>query len=275
MRVELRDACFAFAPDRPVFRNLNFNVGEGEILAVLGPNGTGKTTFLKTILGIFKLNQGVIFFNGTKMEDIKNKDLQTGYVPQSFSVTFAYSVLEMVTVGRAGSVGMFSAPSPRDLQIAGQALEMVGIGHLAKEDFLKLSGGQKQLVFIARALASEARLLLLDEPTSALDFKYQHHVLQLLRRLARTKKITVILTTHQPQQALQTADKVLFMNPRGESVFGRSSDVFTEFNLKKTYDMELRIISQQYRGACLKCVVPVGQSRDFAEREPAKSVGLP
>ena len=246
LAVEVMDAAFEYSQNSNVFSNLSLKVNDGEVLTILGPNGCGKTTLLKCLLGMLNLKKGKIYING----DI-------GYVPQSYRVVFPYSVIDMVLMGRARYIGMFSTPSSKDVKIAMESLQAIGISHLEKRAFSELSGGEKQLVLIARALASEAKVMILDEPTSALDYKNQYHVLELIYKLAHEKGLTVIVTTHYPEHALYISDKILLMSKNGRGIFGDVDEILTEGNLSKIYGINTRIISIPHGKYYLKGIIPI------------------
>lgn len=260
MAVEVIDGAFKYSSGYEIFEDLNFNLNSGEILSILGPNGCGKTTLLKCLLGILNLKEGEICINGKNTEKIKKagNTPDIGYVPQNHQIIFPYTVFEMVVMGRARYVGMFSMPASKDVLIAKESLKTIGIGHFEKRTFSKLSGGEKQLVLIARALASEADILVFDEPTSALDFKNQYQVLELIHKLTHERGITIIMTTHHPEHALYISDKVLLMgSDRRESFFGDACKMITEDNLSKIYGINAKIVSVQHGKDNLKGIIPI------------------
>lgn len=194
-------------------------MNKGDILAVLGQNGCGKSTLLDLLLGIHRPIQG-------KIEVYQS----IGFVPQFFSSPFAYSVLDIVLMGRSTHINTFAKPKSHDYQVAMQALDYLNLTHLAKREFTSLSGGQRQLILIARAIASECKLILLDEPTSALDLANQDIVLSLLIDLAQSQNMTVVFTTHQPNQVVAIANKTLLLNKQNFK-FGETRNILTSENL--------------------------------------------
>lgn len=244
--IEVENAGFKFNGSGFIFRHHSFKMEAGGILAVLGPNGRGKTTLLKTIIGLLPLNEGRIHTQG-----------HIGYVPQFSTATFPYSVLDMVVMGRARHIGLLSHPKRADYDAARQALDELGVGWAAHRTFFELSGGERQLVLIARALASECDLLILDEPASALDFKNQGLILSSLQRLSRRQKLTIVLTTHYPQHAVHMADRVLMMYSPEEFLFGSTSEIMTDPRLKRLYEMDVRNITFEHNHRRVKTVVPV------------------
>lgn len=259
MGVKIEKAVFGYEASPPVFKNLSFTVKAGEILAVLGPNGSGKTTLIKCLIGLLPLNEGKIIIEGDQTEGInkQNNKLNIGYVAQNHQVVFPYSVIEMVTMGRAPFVGIFSTPTAADIALAKEALKTVGIYHLQEKLFTQLSEGERQLVFLARALATTARILVLDEPVSSLDFRNQYVVLSLLAKLVKEKGYTIIMTTHHPEHAFLLADKTLLMFGRGrKSIFGPTQKVLTEPNLQKLYKLKVKIASFSCGKDKFKTIVP-------------------
>lgn len=256
MKIEIKNGKFRYGIRRPVFTGLNFSVGDGEILSILGPNGTGKTTLLKCLLGIHEISEGALLFNGKEPKPGKCAHY-LGYVPQSHQSVFQYTVIEMVLMGRTRYIGRFSSPTREDREISKKALDTVGMADFADRIFTELSGGERQMVLIARALASEPDGIIFDEPTSALDYRNQYRVLDLMISLKREQKISIIMTTHQPEHALYVSDKVLLMNSDGNSCFGETDQVLSEENLNRTYGMEIGIFTVPHHNTRIKTIVPL------------------
>ena len=246
--IAFEDLAFAYRPEEWVLRSCSAGVRSGSVLAILGPNGRGKSTLLKLLLGVLKPQEGQVVMRG-----------HAAFVPQLFDVAFGYSVLNMVLMGRARHVGLFSQPSARDETAALVALDRFGIADLARRPFHDLSGGQRQMVVLARALVAEAGILLLDEPTSALDLHNQALVLGWMARLARSDGLTVIFTTHHPHHALAVADDALLMLGPERFVHGPADAVLTEANLQALYGVEMRRVSFEYAGRNVETLVPVLQ----------------
>lgn len=240
------DLGFAYRPGEWVLRRCTGTVQPGRVLAILGPNGRGKSTLLKLLLGVLRPQEGRVALQG-----------RAAFVPQLFDTAFGYSALDMVLMGRARHVGLFSQPSARDEAAALAALGRFGIADLAGRAFHDLSGGQRQMVVLARALVAEASVLLLDEPTSALDLHNQALVLQWAGRLARQDGLTVVFTTHHPHHALAVANDALLMLGPEQFVHGPASAVLTEANLRALYGIEMRRVQFQHGGATVETLVPV------------------
>lgn len=197
---------------KQVLYSIDFGMGRGEILAVLGSNGAGKTTLFRTIMSFLKPNCGKVLLNGKDVQKLSKKELSKiiAYVPQCHNCAFSFSVLELVVMGRNPHIGAFSEPKEKDFMLAMKALEKLNIEHLAKRRFRKLSGGEKQLVLIARALVQTPMLIIMDEPTASLDYNNSINVLSQVIKL-KDENLSLIITCHSPRQARVFADKVLMI----------------------------------------------------------------
>ncbi len=213
--------------DRWQFRDLDFAVRPGEVLAVLGPNACGKSTLLRVTAGLRAASRGQIALKG-----------RVALVPQDFARAFPYRVIDMVLMGRARHIGLLRMPGRRDHDAAMEALSVIGLADRAEAHFDALSGGQRQMVLISRAIAAQPAALLLDEPASALDLGNQDLVLSLVRGLA------VVMTTHQPNHALAVADKALLILPEG-AVFGPCRQILTAPRIAALYGLPVEVIELQ------------------------------
>lgn len=220
-----------YGHQQPLFSPMTLDCRPGEIWAVLGANGRGKSTLLDTVTGVLRAISGSVHVRGG-----------VGIVPQSFRPAFAWRVRDVVLMGRARHIALFAQPKQEDEQQVMQALAQLNIAHLADTLFHALSGGQQQLVMIARALVSASQNILLDEPCSALDLANQQTVLQLISNLAHGQSRTVVFTTHDPTHALQIASHTLLLLPNGEWLAGATSDVVQEANLQRAYGLPVRKI---------------------------------
>lgn len=228
--IDVRDLGFRHSPAAPwLFSGLSFSLQQGKTLVLLGRNGNGKTTLLKCLAGLIAPVAGNIRCAGT-----------IGYVPQSFAPAFGYSVFDVVLMGRARHIGLFSNPTAIDRQKVREALDLIGLGSFSQRSITTLSGGERQLVLIARALASEANILLLDEPASALDFHNQALMLSTLRRLASLRGLTIIMTTHEPTHALEIADRAVFLHGSGGGEEGPVETMCTERKLSDLYGISMK-----------------------------------
>lgn len=225
------------------FSNVSFFLKPGEVLCLLGPNGCGKTTLLKCLIGIFKLESGRIELDGGEISRLERNELakHVGYVPQLHQPAFPFSVLDAVLVGRAPHLNFFESPGKVDEEIAEMAIEALGLKELRNRPYTQLSGGERQLVVFARVMAQQPTLLLLDEPTSHLDFGNQIRVLHLVEELSRTG-LPIIMASHFPDHAFLTSSKVAIMR-KGEFLdFGPPEDVITEENMEKAYGIKVRVM---------------------------------
>lgn len=239
MKLNVERGAFYYRQQEPLFRDLSFSISQGEILTILGPNGVGKTTLIKCIMGMRKWVEGRALYNGSPLVSIE-KVRGISFVPQAHSTTFDFMVEQMVSLGCARDISLFSTPSPRTNQRVEQAMETVGIAHLAKRLCSQLSGGQLQLVYIARALVSEPELVIMDEPESHLDFKNQFMILHLIERLNREAHMSFIINTHYPDHACRISHKSLLL---GGDVyaFGDTSDIVSEENIESFFQVSAKI----------------------------------
>ncbi|WP_313157810.1 ABC transporter ATP-binding protein [Kluyvera cryocrescens] len=215
----------------PLFEPLNLHCQPGEVWAVLGANGRGKSTLLDTLTGVLPALAGEVTVSGG-----------VGIVPQSFRDAFAWRVKEVVLMGRARHIALFAQPQEEDERQVREALALLNIAGLADTLFSNLSGGQQQLVMIARALVSASQNILLDEPCSALDLGNQQTVLQLICDLARVQARTVMFTTHDPTHALQVASHTLLLLPDGQWLAGPTAEIVQEETLQRAYGVTVRKI---------------------------------
>ena len=230
----------------PIFQNISFAVNRGETLCLLGPNGVGKTTLFKTILGLLFPLAGDIFLSGENMSawTVQERARRIAYVPQVHTPPFPFTVHDVVVMGRAAHIGVLGIPGKKDRRIADDAIEMLGIGHLTQKIYTKISGGERQLVLLARAIAQSPELLCMDEPTASLDFGNQVLVMNRIRTLSASG-ITVIMTTHAPSHAFYCADMTAVMGWDGIFCVGRTNDVVTEERLEKLYGVAAKIVGYE------------------------------
>ncbi len=251
MTLAVENASFSYIKGKPVFANLSFSMNKGEILSVLGPNGCGKTTLLKCMAGIRN-------FDPPCQMMVNAENRYSGYVPQLTSSPAGYTVFKMVLLGRSRFIGHFSKFKSADFEKVEKILEKMSITHLCPRPFNSLSGGERQLVLIARALATEAEILIFDEPTSALDLVKQHSIVELMRRLSHEEGLSIIFSTHNPSHALHISDKTILMDKTGVSFFGDSDKMITEKSMKELFDVEIKIMKLEHEGGTTsRPVVPL------------------
>jgi iron complex transport system ATP-binding protein len=236
-----------------VLCGVSFNVESGHMTTLLGPNGSGKTTLFKCIAGLWRQQSGSIVCNGKDIGPLspERRARTLAVVPQDHEPPFPYSVFDAALMGRASHVSLFSSPSKEDYRKTKEAMEMVGIDHLADRPYTKISGGERQLVLITRALAQEAPLLLLDEPTSHLDFRNQNLMLQKIRHIVKQRELTVLMTLHDPNHASLFSDRIVMLN--GGKVIGEGSpnDIISQESLKALYGIDVDII--EHNGSHIIC----------------------
>lgn len=258
MKLEVKKACCGYG-NRIVVRDISMDVGEGEILCLLGPNGVGKTTLFKTILGFLKLQGGEILLNGENINSMSKKRIAkaVGYVPQAHTPPFPFNVIDVVVMGRTAHLGMFDSPTKKDIIIAEEALENLNISYLKDRIYTEISGGERQMVLIARALTQQPEILVMDEPTSNLDFGNQIRVLEQINKLAG-KGIGIIMTSHFPNHAFLCSTKVVLMKKDNEYIVGDINKVITEENLNSAYGIKVKIINTvDEKGEEFKACVPM------------------
>lgn len=233
---------------------LDLIVREGERLCLLGPNGAGKTCLFRTLLGLIPPLAGNVLLDGRRLATLSRRDVAKalGYVPQVHTAFFGFTVADSVLMGRALGVGLFDVPSERDRAAADAALRKVGIADLATASCTRISGGERQLVLIARALAQAPRCLIMDEPTANLDLGNRARVLAQIARLA-VEGMSVLFSTHDPDHAFQCADRVALMDRGGRLIaIGVPDDVMTPSALRALYgvDVEFAFVDGVGRKIC-------------------------
>lgn len=242
MSVKVTDLHFAYG-ERQVLRGVSFEAPQGALVSILGKNGVGKSTLFRCLLGLLRRYEGSVLIDGEDVRTMSARQLsrRIAYIPQLNYPAFSYSVLDMVLMGTAGA-RMFSVPGKREESIALEALARLGMEGFAHRDYFRLSGGERQLVLIARALAQQSKILVLDEPTAALDYGNQMVVMSRLKTLAR-QGYTVIQSTHNPEQAYLFSDILLAMKDGRMIASGRPQDVFDAALVKSIYGVETSVVS--------------------------------
>ena len=251
--LEINRGEFSYNGEKMIFEDVNLSLEEGDVLCILGPNGTGKSTLIKCINGLLKLNHGKILLNDQNIYSMNKTDLAKiiGYIPQSHHSTFAFSVFDVVLMGRAPHLNLTSVPGEKDYKIAEEALKSLEILHLKDKTYTEISGGERQLVLIARVLAQQPKILLLDEPTSHLDFGNQIRTLEVINELSK-RGLSVIMTSHFPDHAFLSSNKVAIMNHGTIMEMGTPEDVITEDNMKDAYGIDVKILKvDEHRKACI------------------------
>jgi len=233
--LDISDLTFRYN-GRDALESVTFHLHEGERVAIVGPNGAGKSTLIKVIAGVLQPTSGEVNIYGAR----PNKHVCIGYIPQRNQVDwhFPVSVADVVMMGRSAKLGPFNFPHKRDWEIVNHALETVELTNLSSRQISQLSGGQQQRMFIARALAQEAELMLMDEPLTGLDAPSQEGILALLDRL-KSEKVTVMVATHDLDQAAAHFDRIMLLNHKIVA-FGNPNEVLHTDNLLQAYGGRLK-----------------------------------
>ena len=239
---EVRNIAFSYN-DEEIFSDISFSIGRGEVLCILGPNGTGKTTLIKCLNGLHDIDSGDILINGKNIKKLSFREISkhVGYIPQSHVPSFPFKVFDVVLMGRAPYLNLTDSPKENDVKIANDALKTLGIENLKDKEYTNLSGGERQLVFLARVLCQKPDMLILDEPTSHLDFGNQIKLLEIIDNLAKSG-LSIIMSSHFPDHAFLSSTKVAIMKDKRFIDFGTPEDVVTEENLKKAYSIDVKLI---------------------------------
>jgi iron complex transport system ATP-binding protein len=241
----------------PAVRGVTFHAARGSLTGLLGPNGCGKTTLLKLLAGVLTPDSGRISLGGQPLRGLARREVarRVAVVPQETHPAFDYTVMEMVLMGRHPHLGVFQLEGPADLAIGHDALAATGTDHLAARAYMTLSGGEKQRVVIASALAQSPEVLLLDEPTASLDLGYQLEVAALLGRLNRERLVTMVLATHDLNLAASLCDRLVMLRDGGVVAEGLTKDVLTAANVRQVYDVDADVSFHERAGHLT--VVPV------------------
>lgn len=245
---------------KAVGRDVDLEARPREVLCLLGPNGSGKTTLFKTMLGLLPSQAGEVRLDGIALAHLTRPEIarRVAYVPQAHTAHFPFTVIDMVVMGRTAHLGMFASPTREDRHLALAALGTLGIAELAQAEYTRISGGQRQLALIARALAQEAPVIIMDEPTASLDFGNQVVVLSEVKRLA-SQGLTIVLSTHDPDHAFSVGDRVALLDGGRLIAQGAPRDVLTPERLRTVYGVSV-VVEQLSQGQTV-CAPDYGLSR--------------
>lgn len=233
---------FHYKGKKNILNDISFSLNRGEVLCLLGPNGTGKTTLMRCLLGILKPVNGRFLWQGNDINSfsIRKRAQCMAYVPQASALSFPYEVREVILMGRIAHLSLGSSPGEKDLKIVDEAMNKMGISHMKHNIFQNLSGGEKQMVLIARAMAQQASLMILDEPTASLDFANQVSALTMIRELSH-QGYTILMISHSPDHAFLVADQVIMMKDGFVYAAGKPADVINEQTLTKLYGVKATV----------------------------------
>jgi iron complex transport system ATP-binding protein len=234
---------------KAILNDVDLEIATGEIICLLGQNGAGKTTLFRTMLGFIAPVHGSVILAGREVSRLSPTEVAriVSYVPQSYAMPFAYSVSEVVLFGRSAHLRLFASPGAHDRRIARDCLDLLEIGHLASRPFNELSGGERQMVVIARALAQEARFMILDEPASNLDYGNQVRVIRKIRELAGCG-IGILMATHHPDHAFMAASRVAVLSGGRLSHNGSPEAMLTSDTLRRVYGVEVDVFDTPQNG---------------------------
>jgi iron complex transport system ATP-binding protein len=241
--IEVRGAGFRYG-EHTVFSGLDFDVYRGEVITILGPNGCGKSTLLRCIGGALALDAGTVRLAQVDLAslDVRSRAREIAFLFQHHTPSFPFAVLDVVSMGRTPYLSSFGSPSRSDVKLAEDALDQVGMSHLKARPYTELSGGERQLVLLARTLVQQPAVILLDEPTAHLDFKNQVRSLNRIGALAG-QGVTLVMTSHDPNHAFLFPGRALLMHPGGAVVAGPASEVITAASLSASYGIDISVLS--------------------------------
>ncbi len=273
MRLEVRGLRFGYGTGHMVLDGVTLSYEAPQVMCILGHNGVGKSTLLQCAVGIERPAEGTVHIDGRPVSDYSHAELarRFAYIPQTHNPTFSYSVADVVTMGRTAHMGYLAMPSADDVAFAREQLSYLGIEHLADRPYTEVSGGERQLVMIASALAQDPQALLLDEPTAHLDFGNQFRFVQLAERLHR-RGIGVLMTTHSPDQALLLDCTCAVLSRGVVAACGPAREVVTESMLSDIYGIEVNLVKAGRRTACIpgSLTNPFDESDTPGGEDPAK-----
>ena len=254
MSMEVKNLRFSYG-EHEVLKGISFRAEEGEFISVLGPNGVGKSTLFRTLLGLMRPSQGRVAVGGRDIATMSPAELSRAmaYIPQSHNPVFNFSVLDMVLMGTTSQVSRFSVPGKEQIKLADAALERLNISHLRDRACGYISGGERQLVLIARAIAQQAKILVMDEPSANLDFGNKIRVMRTVKGLTEDG-FTVIQSTHDPDQAYLYSDKILALYDGRILSWGAPQVVMTSETISKLYNVDVEVCSMQ--GDAARVCVP-------------------
>ncbi|MDO4860680.1 MAG: ABC transporter ATP-binding protein [Bacillota bacterium] len=261
MSIEIKNLSFSYEKDQQVLHDVNFNISDGKMVCLLGPNGVGKSTLFKVILRLLRCYDGEVKIDGTTTNNLSVSQMakRIAYIPQSYRPTFNYSVFDMVLMGTTAGLKLLSSPGRKQREATYEALEKMGISHLRNRGFARISGGERQLALIARALVQDTKVLIMDEPTANLDYGNSIRVLEQIKELANSG-YTILQATHQPDQAFLFADEVLALKDGTILGQGTPKDIINSDLIKSLYGVDVDV--QSLYDDALRVCVPVSAVKE-------------
>lgn len=245
---------FSYRSERRVLDNVSLCIAPGEMLTLLGPNGAGKSTLLNCLVGALRPQEGAVLLEDRNVGEMQPREVarRIAYVPQTSNPTYGYQTRDYIAMGRAPHKGMFQKPDEEDYALVDEAMERLGVTHLAAQPYTQLSGGERQLANVCRAIVQQPSVILFDEPTSALDYGNQIKVLRLVKSL-REQGYAIMMTTHNPDHPIMLGGRVAILDRAGHLECGRVDELMTEERLSALYQIDLRVLSipELGRNACL------------------------
>lgn len=252
--IEIKNLSFSYN-DNKIIEDIKLNLYYGKVYTILGNNGIGKTTFFKCILNLLKF-KGDIFLDKKNIKEYTNKQLalKISYVPQSHNATFNYKVTDVILMGRSVNLELLRIPNEKDLVKVREVMEFLNISKLANKGYMEISGGERQLVLIARSIIQNAKILILDEPTSNLDYGNQILVLNTLKDLAN-RGFMIIHSTHDPHQALNFSDNILILHEK--KIIIKDKHTLDEDILKQIYNVKVKLIKNRINKEEIISIIPI------------------
>ncbi|MDO5718591.1 MAG: ABC transporter ATP-binding protein [Tissierellia bacterium] len=259
MIFKVEQGYYGYPKQQSILNDINFIVNEGEVLAILGSNGIGKTTLLKCMMGLLPWKSGLSLIDGKAINHLSSKEIwkNIGYVPQAKAAALSYTAKEMILLGRSAHLNLWEQPKKKDMEIVDEVIEMIGIADLKNKSCNQMSGGELQMVLIARALATKPKMLVLDEPESNLDFKNQLIILEIIDKLSKIHKISCVINTHYPEHALRVSDKSLILCKNKQTMYGQTTKIINKENMQKAFDVDVVIEEIKIKDNSFTYVFPI------------------
>ena len=260
--ISIEHLSFSYGEEQTL-RDVCFSAEQGKLAALIGPNGAGKSTLFKCILKFLRGYEGRVLLDGRDMKEMSRAEIarKIAYIPQTTIPVFNYAVIDIVLMGMTSGLKLLETPGRNHIERAEQVLDELGIFHLRNRGFGRISGGERQLVLLARAIVQDARILIMDEPTANLDYGNQLRVMEQICQLAKAG-YTVIMSTHNPEHALIFADISFVLKDGRVVAAGPSAEVLTEDLMKDLYDVEVRLMDIDTAGTKSRVCVPVRPGKE-------------